>query len=284
MNRTKSLFLFVILHLISTNGQLKSQEYTFDKRIIYQMTYQTDSNDISSRKTMEMELLVNRSISLFQSLKQRQRDSTLYFHNRNAAEVYSRVGGIVMRPVNKFKYKILKNDNTIHVYDSVFGMNMDGKDIVYTYSERISDMDWKIKEDTIHFGNYICQRADLRYGNRNWTAWFAPEIPISNGPYKFSGLPGLIVRMSDDTESWIFDMVLLEKTDIKHAINFQKWHVFQEKKKIDLYRDRYEYQQNLPVITAGARPENGDMDRYRMSRERFLKSLENDNNWIELYP
>ena len=41
------------------------------------------------------------------------------------------------------------------------------------------------------------------YG-RKWTAWFTTEIPIQDGPYKFRGLPGLIVKIEDETKSHCF--------------------------------------------------------------------------------
>lgn len=42
-------------------------------------------------------------------------------------------------------------------------------------------------------------KAECQLGGRTWIAWFTPEIPISDGPYKFSGLPGLILKL-DSTE------------------------------------------------------------------------------------
>lgn len=47
----------------------------------------------------------------------------------------------------------------------------------------------------------LCHDAHTTYGGRRYTAWFAPSIPIPDGPYVFSGLPGLIVRVSDE-QGW----------------------------------------------------------------------------------
>src|SRR5690606_1469092 len=51
-----------------------------------------------------------------------------------------------------------------------------------------------------------CQRADIRFGGRDWVAWFTTEIPIPDGPYKFCGLPGLIVSIADTQQHWQFDL------------------------------------------------------------------------------
>ena len=67
----------------------------------------------------------------------------------------------------------------------------------YYYDESIPEIDWEIREDTTRILGYLCQKALGRYGGRNYEAWFSMEIPLSNGPDKFGGLPGLILRLGD---------------------------------------------------------------------------------------
>ena len=45
---------------------------------------------------------------------------------------------------------------------------------------------------------YPCLKATMSYGGRNWEAWYTEEIPSSYGPWKFAGLPGLIMKVNDD--------------------------------------------------------------------------------------
>lgn len=268
-----------VFYLVATAQEL------YNKQAIYTMTFQTDSNDIETKNTVEMELLINDSNSLFQTLKQRQQDSVLYFHEQDKANRSSIGGGIIAKPINKLSYKIIKDNNSIKVYDSAFGLNLDGKDIIYSYQEPIDSFYWQIKEDTIHYGNWICQRADLQYGGRIWTAWFALDIPIFEGPYKFSGLPGLIVKIADKKKYWTFALTSLKELSIQHAINFQGWYIFEEKNKEELYRDRRDFQQSLTVLAADAKPENSAYaEKSKELKERLKVLLEKDNNWIELYP
>lgn len=280
-----SFFLRLILVLLSCllvfSGT--SQEFSFDKRAVYIMTFQTDSSDVESRNTLNMELLINDDISLFQSLKLRQEDSILYYHDRDIANQFSFGGGIPWAPINKFNYKILKANGLMNVYDSAFGRNMEGKDLIYNYTEPIQMLDWQLKDDTLHFGDFICQRADVSFGGREWTAWFTTEIPISDGPYKFAGLPGLILKISDKKGYWDFELRDLETVSLDHAINFQKWFIIENKSKEELYKDRVTFQESLPAIAAGSQPSDPAIAREMEKQvQRLIKRLKADNNWIEL--
>lgn len=62
-------------------------------------------------------------------------------------------------------------------------------------------IDWKILPEKEKMGTFTTQKAETEMFGRKWTAWFTTEIPIQDGPYKFHGLPGLIVKISDDTKS-----------------------------------------------------------------------------------
>src|SRR5690606_23297125 len=79
---------------------------------------------------------------------------------------------------------IFKTGNEIITYDKSARFMPD----VYRYVEPYK-FKWRILPDTMSIGAVLCQRAETTFGNRKWIAWFAPDIPISDGPYKFGGLP-----------------------------------------------------------------------------------------------
>lgn len=59
---------------------------------------------------------------------------------------------------------------------------------------------------------YKCRKARLKYGGREWTAWYPPpDLPISSGSWKFHGLPGLILKADDTTGMHRFEAYLLLK-------------------------------------------------------------------------
>lgn len=72
------------------------------------------------------------------------------------------------------------------------------------YSEDLK-FNWNILGDKQKIGEYNTQKATTEFGGRTWTAWFSTDIPFQDGPYKFYGLPGLIVKIEDADKnySWI---------------------------------------------------------------------------------
>ncbi|UFH32807.1 GLPGLI family protein [Chryseobacterium sp. C-71] len=67
--------------------------------------------------------------------------------------------------------------------------------------------EWKILPDKQKVGEYNAQKATTSYGGREWIAWFSTDIPFQDGPYKFYGLPGLIVKIEDKTGSHSMTLV-----------------------------------------------------------------------------
>lgn len=68
-------------------------------------------------------------------------------------------------------------------------------DELWSYQEPLHEMEWTIVEDsTKNILGYECVMAVTDYHGREWQAWFTPEIPVDDGPWKFHGLPGMILN------------------------------------------------------------------------------------------
>lgn len=75
---------------------------------------------------------------------------------------------------------------------------------------------WKISTDKMELNELVCQKATTMYKGREWIAWFTSDIPVSEGPYKFYGLPGLIVKISDKNNEHIFNLLKILKDQKNH--------------------------------------------------------------------
>lgn len=71
-------------------------------------------------------------------------------------------------------------------------------DHTYRCSEVAPVMIWQVANESKTVLGYNCFKATTKMWGRTWNAWFTIDIPYSYGPYKFRGLPGLIMQISDD--------------------------------------------------------------------------------------
>jgi GLPGLI family protein len=81
----------------------------------------------------------------------------------------------------------------------------------YKCTEKNTSQQWNITSDTLTVLGYLCQKATTSFRGRNYEAWFTPEIPVNDGPWKLYGLPGLILKASDTDNIFSFEIIGLEQ-------------------------------------------------------------------------
>lgn len=84
------------------------------------------------------------------------------------------------------------------------------------YQEPISVFDWEIMDEDSpkYILGYECLKAKVDdYHGRCWIVWFTPDIPLHDGPWKFCGLPGLILEASEPTGQHHFIATGIESSD-----------------------------------------------------------------------
>ncbi len=75
----------------------------------------------------------------------------------------------------------------------------------WRYKETWEKPAWETTDESKEILGYQCFKATTDYRGRRWTAWFAPEIPIQEGPWKLCGLPGLILEAYDADRYYVFE-------------------------------------------------------------------------------
>lgn len=81
----------------------------------------------------------------------------------------------------------------------------------FQLTENIPPQAWKMSGDTSTVLNYLCQKAAATFRGRTYVAWFTLDIPINDGPWKFYGLPGLILKVQDLENKFCFLAIGLQK-------------------------------------------------------------------------
>lgn len=121
---------------------------------------------------------------------------------RRGAESYSNVSGNpwpleIIRPIRGEKADLKYRLST-----SAF----------FVYPDSVPSLEWNFSyEETYSIMGYDCRKAAAEFAGRNYTAWFTPEIPLPFGPYKFGGLPGLILKLEDSERQYIWEAVGFER-------------------------------------------------------------------------
>ena len=104
-----------------------------------------------------------------------------------------------------FYFKNIAN-NSIIVRDRIFTNN-------YVYEEPFPQFGWQLSNETTNILGHSCHKATTNFRGREWTVWYAEDIPLSNGPWKFCGLPGLILKAEDSKGEHKFEVVAIRKAN-----------------------------------------------------------------------
>lgn len=92
--------------------------------------------------------------------------------------------------------KLYKSQKTNYVF---FDDYVDDKQ--YFIKDTLPEMNWElVPEQTKEIQGYLCKKAKLKYRGSEFTAYYTPDILINFGPWKFSGLPGLILEITLDDD------------------------------------------------------------------------------------
>ena len=165
-------------------------------RFIYQVSMKSDSTDKTNVTIENARLDISPEKSLFYGEGRIKRDSiiqrmreTRNFDRNTMQNLRTSIDYIVEKD-------LVKN---ITYFKTRLGRDQ------YTYEED-RKMDWKILPETVKIGEYETQKAETFFAGRKWYAWFTQDIPFQDGPYKFKGLPGLIIKLEDEKGDYSFDL------------------------------------------------------------------------------
>lgn len=119
------------------------------------------------------------------------------------------------------------------------------------YDEPFSEIDWVIVEDsTKTILDYQSIMANADYHGRKWTVWFTPEIPVQDGPWKFCGLPGLVMEAREPSgqHSFIATGIEASSQPIFPIFNTE----YEKMDRIDMLRAARHYRENSNAMFKAA--------------------------------
>lgn len=187
----KTIFILTLLLGIFMNAQ--------NQRFIYEYRFVKDSTKKHNAESAIMYLDVAKKGSKFYNRNNFVADSI------TNERVKSGNFDLKDIKVKEPKYTIEKNYPD---YKVLYFNIMDAVEYKVSDDRKIN---WQILPDKEKIGELNAQKAVGEFAGRKWIAWFVSEIPIQDGPYKFHGLPGLIIKIEDTTSSHIFILKAIKK-------------------------------------------------------------------------
>lgn len=270
-------FWIILLLFFQINVASQTFEDSFKYRATYLLEYKIDSTDLNNIQSENTVLYIGDQFSQFSSLGMAVGDSLM----KNVKEAerspanFARIRA--QTPASKYSYFIYKNIplGKISVTEKIAKDN-------WRYIENLSLVNWTVESEMKEINGYNTQKAVGHFRGRDFVAWFSEEIPISDGPYKFSGLPGLIVKITDSELHYSFELIRFEK--LKKRIKF----TFDAKKYLDADRQDFQKVKENYVRDPIAALERTGMkfhlapaQRSRLQKQH-LEKIKTQNNPIEL--
>jgi GLPGLI family protein len=172
-------------------------------------------------------------------------------------------------------YKIYKNhrENTFQFLDD-FGKKNSVK------VEGSIKFNWELERGDTTILNYRCNKATVNFGGRRFVAWYCVDMPIMAAPYKFHGLPGLVMSVYDTEKQHIFRITNISKLQyVKPIYRYKKDYI-----KISAERfvkSLYAFMAKLAKQLNVGDSKHGLVD--PEIRTKAIIRLKNNRNFIEKY-
>lgn len=191
----KNFFVFTLFFAsILCFSQSATRVAKSDFKVLYRLDYTKFAS--SDKTALENQVLILKSDGT----------STFMFETMMALDSIQKVRSLDVADVMLYRsplYYLIERKG-----DRVTHFELIGNDLL-KYSEQL-EFNWKLVAGQKMIREYNCKKATVDYEGRQWIAWYADEIPLSAGPYKFYGLPGLILEISDSESLFNFSVESME--------------------------------------------------------------------------
>ncbi len=220
MYKIITVLFFAIVLKMHVCGQMRTLRLensfttidTMRLEILYQLDFVNDTLKPAEKLSDQQVLQIGfHSSKYFSKLLFKNDSINTILVEQNAENVFS-------PPQAAAEYEVVRNKNT-----KIFAVTYRLDDIVFRYSEAIPNITWTIHNENKRILNYTCQRATAKFRGRDYEAWFAPEIPLREGPYKFGGLPGLILEMADSQKHYLYKCISLRQPKFLEQMKIRNW-------------------------------------------------------------
>ncbi len=244
----------------------------------YEYTFVEDSLNRNNVKSETMQLYILPEQTVFIGKNLYIRDSIHHHRTNNNFVLNNAVNGVIKVdainqgiPKTDLRYRIIhtrgKDNYTIH---TTLGPTK------FSFDDQMELLEWKLSNEREVFLGYNIQKAEVQALGRKWEVWYTEDIPLSYGPYKFHGLPGLIVKVQDSEHFFSYELKGLKKLNYQPEFHMSEKTYPIKKKDYTDFVAKYEANplESLNFIKFSVQNENDFL-------QRKLRVIEKNNNFIE---
>jgi len=223
----------LVLGLLMGTSQTICAQQNFEGIAHYKSSISTDAVSVGGN---DMDPAMQESLRK-QLAQQMQRDFTLKFNLQEASwkekqalepvENNANTGGMQIRiSMGNTKSYVNPSENIYLEETEIFGKK-------FLIEDELPEFRWKISSEQKKIGNYTAIKAtftdiveqttmsmdDSEATSKTIqdtvvvTAWYTPEIPVSQGPNNSYGLPGLILELNEDRLTYLCTKIELNPTE-----------------------------------------------------------------------
>ncbi|WP_193813125.1 GLPGLI family protein [Kaistella flava (ex Peng et al. 2021)] len=161
-------------------------------------------------------------------------------------------------------------------------------DEYYAYKDDVV-INWDLKKDTLSILGHLCKSATMEFRGRKYTAWYALDIPINEGPYKFKKLPGLILKISSDDRDYSFEAVEIKNIDETSSLIPSRIKLLSRKKYLKVLKQIAENPSKNDMLSNSSfnyktyieGKEVSNNEKYKLFNEMIWRFMKNHNNPVE---
>lgn len=205
--------LIALFLCITTNNVFAQNEYPTEYEVQYEVAFSLDSTNLENRAIETLYLFTGPKYGVFMSYKEAFKEeirANLEHQLKTTGELK-----ISKEMTSSFPKLFYKDHQNSQVWTQE---KIDRK--LYSYQEPNIPLEWKIEEDSKEIMGYAAQKATTHFAGRDYIAWFTLEVPIPDGPYLFSGLPGLIIELYDTEDHYHFTLKSMSKMEEVRVFEF----------------------------------------------------------------
>lgn len=194
--------LFFAIVLLSCLFETTYAQRTLIDTVRYRFNYATKEVVDEGKKPFDDEINVDIGDKVTYCYSRWKEDNELLYDS-----VMAKGGNIsdflaAEEPLSMSEERVIKNYPQKGILSAICSL---GKEFIY--NEPTIKKEWTLVSGDTTIVGYKCKKATCNFRGRKWTAWYTLDIPISEGPWKLDGLPGMIFKAIDSLNQFSFECI-----------------------------------------------------------------------------